>query len=120
MTASYAPGFEVDPLRIKLSRNSGDFLDASLVRREGSAFLLAIDGRDPVWAWVHDPELVGNLFEWFADWGIARYDHQYGLLKVWAGSFFAIVHPLVAAPGQEARAGELLSDVMRRSVGQLG
>lgn len=120
---NFEPGYHVDPIRVKLSERAREsdeeLLEVILLRQEGSAFLLSIDGRDPVWAWLHDPDLVSQLFEWYSHWDFARYDSRFGLLKVWSGSFFGVVCPRIAAPGQRATSGEYLADVMRRSVGVL-
>ncbi|MEJ5998451.1 hypothetical protein [Corynebacterium sp. H130] len=121
---NFQPGYDVDPTRVQLSekREEAGFLPltATLLKQDGGAFLLSIDGRPPVWAWLHDPGLVSQLFEWFSEWGFARYDEQFGLLKVWSGSFLAIACPRIAAPGQRDDSGEFLAEVMKRSVGVLG
>lgn len=89
MSQIFQPGFHVDPTRVKLSAHweagGNEPLLVELLRNEGSAFLLSIGGRPPVWAWLHDLELVAQLFEWFSDWGVAHYDDRHGLLKVWSG-----------------------------------
>lgn len=103
MSQVFQPGFHVDPTRVKLSAHweagGNELLPVELLRNEGSAFLLSIDGRPPVWAWLHDPELVTQLFEWFVAWGVAHYDDRHGLLKVWSGAVVAITCPRMAAPG---------------------